>query len=84
MSCGNTALKSQTSENYVFAGQRALVTGANSGIGAAIAQALAVAGAAVVVNYGRGQEEAERVVVRIKSEGGRPSRYRPLSAKRTR
>lgn len=43
-------------------GQRALVTGANSGIGAGIALALAEAGAAVAVNYVTRPEEAERVV----------------------
>jgi len=34
----------------VLQGQRALVTGANSGIGAAVAKALAAAGARVAVN----------------------------------
>ena len=35
----------------VLAGQRALVTGTNSGIGAEVATGLAAAGARVVVNY---------------------------------
>lgn len=51
-------------------GQRALVTGANSGIGAAIAAALAAAGAKVVVNYVRGAQEAQRVVDEVKDAGG--------------
>jgi glucose 1-dehydrogenase len=42
-------------------GQKALVTGANSGIGKAIAIALAHAGADVVVNYYSGEEAAEEV-----------------------
>ena len=42
--------------------QKALVTGANSGIGEACALALGVAGADVVVNYYSNPEEAERVV----------------------
>ena len=37
--------------NKVLRGQKALVTGANSGIGKAVAIALAHAGADVVINY---------------------------------
>ncbi len=43
-------------------GQKALVTGANSGIGKAVAIALGHAGADVVVNYVRGDEQANEVV----------------------
>jgi glucose 1-dehydrogenase len=50
----------------VLNGQKALVTGANSGIGAAVAIALGAAGAAVVVNYVSGDEAAEQVVNEIK------------------
>jgi glucose 1-dehydrogenase len=52
-------------------GQRAIVTGANSGIGEAIARGLAEAGAAVVVNYVSDEHRAEKVVADIRSAGGR-------------
>jgi glucose 1-dehydrogenase len=52
-------------------GQRALVTGANSGIGRAIAAALGAAGADVVVNYVTREEEAARVVEEIGRTGAR-------------
>lgn len=45
----------------LLAGQKALVTGANSGIGKAVAIALGHAGADVVINYVRGDEEAQAV-----------------------
>ena len=51
-------------------GQRAIVTGANSGIGEGIAKGLAEAGAAVVVNYVVGEESAHRVVDEIRHAGG--------------
>jgi glucose 1-dehydrogenase len=49
--------------------QKALVTGANSGIGEACAIALGAAGAAVAVNYVSRPEDAERVVDRIRQNG---------------
>jgi glucose 1-dehydrogenase len=52
-------------------GQRALVTGANSGIGKAIAIALGQAGADVAVNYVRGEEAADEVVKTIAGTGVR-------------
>jgi glucose 1-dehydrogenase len=52
-------------------GQQALVTGANSGIGEAVALALGAAGANVVVNYLRGTPAAERVAESIRSCGSR-------------
>ena len=51
--------------------QKALVTGANSGIGEACALALGAAGADVVINYVSRPEEAERVVKSIRQSGTR-------------
>jgi glucose 1-dehydrogenase len=52
-------------------GQTALVTGANSGIGRAIAIALGRAGANVVVNYVAKPEDAEAVSEEIRGGGQR-------------
>jgi 3-oxoacyl-[acyl-carrier protein] reductase len=49
----------------------AIVTGASKGIGASIANAFGAEGAAVVVNYARDHEGAERVVREITGKGGR-------------
>jgi glucose 1-dehydrogenase len=56
--------------------QRALVTGANSGIGEACALALGAAGADVLVNYVSHPEEADRVVKCIEESGSRAIAYR--------
>lgn len=52
-------------------GQTAIVTGANSGIGRAIAVSLGKAGANVVVNYVVKPEEAEAVAAEIRKGGQR-------------
>ncbi|HVM57065.1 MAG TPA: 3-oxoacyl-[acyl-carrier-protein] reductase [Gaiellaceae bacterium] len=46
-------------------GKTALVTGASRGIGAAVARELAQAGAAVVIGYRAGQQEAEELAAEI-------------------
>jgi glucose 1-dehydrogenase len=56
-------------------GQKALVTGANSGIGKATAIALGRAGADVVVNYVAGREDAEKVVEEITAFGVRAAAH---------
>jgi glucose 1-dehydrogenase len=54
-----------------LAGQAALVTGASSGIGRAVAVAMARAGADVVVNYVTNPEAAQAVVAEIEQAGRR-------------
>src|SRR6202451_186481 len=53
----------------LLSGQKALVTGANSGIGKGVAIALGQAGADVVVNYVDGDDSADAVVEEIKKSG---------------
>jgi glucose 1-dehydrogenase len=55
----------------VLQGQTAIVTGASSGIGRAIARAMAGAGARVIINYRSDAEEAEEVVREVREGGGR-------------
>lgn len=49
----------------------ALITGSSRGIGAAVAQRLAQAGAEVIIHYKHRQEEAEKVVMQIVADGGK-------------
>jgi 3-oxoacyl-[acyl-carrier protein] reductase len=51
-------------------GKVAIVTGSSRGIGRAIAERLAADGAAVVVNYVRGEQAAQEVVQAIRERGG--------------
>ena len=55
----------------LLSGQKALVTGANSGIGKGVAIALGEAGADVVVNYVDGDDAANAVVEEITRSGAR-------------
>jgi len=52
-------------------GQKALVTGASSGIGRAIALSLGEAGADVLVNYVSGEDKAQTLVEEIRAKGVR-------------
>ena len=54
---------------HLLLGQKALVTGASSGIGRAIALSLADAGADVVVNYAAGTERAQALAAEIEAKG---------------
>jgi glucose 1-dehydrogenase len=55
----------------ILKGQKAVVTGASSGIGKAIAVALGHAGADVVVNYIAGEDAAQKVVEEVRRCGSR-------------
>jgi glucose 1-dehydrogenase len=59
------------SEYKPLAGQKALVTGANSGIGEGVAVALGQAGADVAVNYVDGDDAANAVAEEIRRAGSR-------------
>src|SRR2546428_11103466 len=56
-------------DRQTLRGQRALVTGANSGIGEGVARALAAAGASVVVNFVSKPEVAAKLVEELKTDG---------------
>lgn len=49
----------------------AIVTGASHGIGAAIAERLALDGLAVVINYASSSDRADALVAKIRASGGR-------------
>ena len=59
----------------MLVGQKVLVTGANSGIGQAVAIAMGQAGADVVVNYVAGDDAANAVVETIKGFGVKAAAY---------
>jgi 3-oxoacyl-[acyl-carrier protein] reductase len=58
------------SQALQFAGKSVLVTGAGSGIGAAVAQSFGAAGARVAVHYSRNRDGAEAVAASIRQAGG--------------
>jgi glucose 1-dehydrogenase len=53
-----------------LANHAAIVTGASSGIGLSVAEAMAAAGASVLVNYHSQEEPAQELVARIREQGG--------------
>jgi glucose 1-dehydrogenase len=65
----NAAADTAISMPKILQGQKSLVTGANSGIGAAVAIALGAAGADVAVNYVAAEDRAEQVVAAIRRHG---------------
>lgn len=71
MVTGNVNASRGVVSAQLLRGQKALVTGANSGIGLATAIALGRAGADVVVNYVVGADEADEVVKQIEGFGVR-------------
>lgn len=58
-------------ENLLLANQVAIITGASSGIGKAIAIELAKNGASVVINYNSSRERALDTLHEVKAEGGK-------------
>jgi len=69
MNAFNTSER-KTMSLRVLEGQRAIVTGANSGIGEGVARGLAEAGAKVVVNYVTAPQKADEIVDEIRATGG--------------
>ncbi len=55
----------------LLAGQKAIVTGASSGIGRGIAVAMAAAGADVLINYNSSQKGAEETLAAVEAAGGK-------------
>lgn len=53
-----------------LAGMRVLITGASTGIGAAVARGFGAAGAVVGVHYNSSRESAERVAAEVEAAGG--------------
>jgi 3-oxoacyl-[acyl-carrier protein] reductase len=65
-----------------LSGKVAVVTGASKGIGAAIAQTFAKAGAAIGINYASSKADADRVVGEIVKAGGKAVAIQADVAKR--
>ncbi len=66
----------KTENRKLLKGQKAIVTGASSGIGRSIALALGHAGADVCVNYVAGEDKAQAVVNELRGHGHTAFAYR--------
>ncbi len=72
----STTTETETKSTHKLAGKVALVTGGSRGIGAAIALRLAQEGAAVAISYSQNSTAAERVVKKIKEDGGKADAFK--------
>src|SRR5881296_1889429 len=66
----------KTENRKLLKGQKAIVTGASSGIGRSIALALGHAGAAVCINYVAGEDKAQAMVDELRGHGHTAFAYR--------
>ena len=66
----------KTENRKLLKGQKAIVTGASSGIGRSIALALGHAGADVCVNYVAGEDKAQAMVNELRGHGHTAFAYR--------
>src|SRR4029453_16115921 len=66
----------KTENRKLLKGQKAVVTGASSGIGRSIALALGHAGADVCINYVAGEDKAQKMVAELRGHGHTAFAYR--------
>src|SRR5213594_3151895 len=66
----------KTENRKLLKGQKAIVTGASSGIGRSIALALGHAGAGVCINYVAGEDKAQAMVEELRGHGHTAFAYR--------
>src|SRR5919109_164088 len=66
----------KTENRKLLKGQKAIVTGASSGIGRSIALALGHAGADVCINYVAGEEKAQAMLDELRGHGHTAMRFK--------